>query len=707
MTAMRMSLRAKLVRTMAGTLVVVSTATVVIFAGLNYLAFANTRKTVEGHLRAGIEHKGRGLVVTQALGLRDLVMDNAFGDVARLIERTLRDDEQLVYGLFLDEAHRAWGFSTRKGPLRDQDAWRGLAIPPEEFENTSAHEVRVSRRRVLGQNAFEFAMTVVDDKGAPLGKLFYALSDGPLRQALAEARSNSRRDLLMAISLFLLLGMGAAVTGVIRSRRSAVRITQPLTELTAAANTLASGNRDIRVQVTSGDELEILANAFNHMAAELQHSYARLQDMNRNLEIKVEERTTELRQRNADLRSVLDAINQGLVTIDRDGNLIGEWSARAGAWFADIAGGRSWIEVLASVDASCAREFGAFFSRLARGNEPLASLREQMPSKLALGKQTLEIDLCPLGTDETWKRILVVISDVTERERKARLELELRQGQKLQAVGELAAGIAHEINTPTQFVGDSIEFLAGVCHLTVDLVSKYRSAVLETGNASLVARMKQAEEAADMAYNEENAPAALARAREGISRIATIVRAMKEFAHPDHREKSAADLNRALETTLTIAHNEYKYVADAETAFGELPPVYCHVGDLNQVFLNLIVNAAHAISDVMEKSGKKGRIFVRTFSEGDKVRIEIGDTGCGIPPEIRDRVYDPFFTTKGVGKGSGQGLAIARNIVVDKHGGTLTFESEVGKGTTFVMVLPVGATSPGEEGTSSPLHRSA
>ena len=133
-----------------------------------------------------------------------------------------------------------------------------------------------------------------------------------------------------------------------------------------------------------------------------------------------------------------------------------------------------------------------------------------------------------------------------------------------------------------------------------------------------------------------------------------------------------------------------------ETQFGELPPVYCHVGDLNQVFLNLIVNSAHAISDVVGKSGTRGRITVRTVSEGAKVRIEIADTGCGIPPAIHERVFDPFFTTKEVGRGSGQGLAISRSIVVDKHGGSLTFESEVGKGTTFTIVLPVNGSRAAE-----------
>ncbi|MEI7894602.1 MAG: ATP-binding protein, partial [Myxococcales bacterium] len=168
----------------------------------------------------------------------------------------------------------------------------------------------------------------------------------------------------------------------------------------------------------------------------------------------------------------------------------------------------------------------------------------------------------------------------------------------------------------------------------------------------------------------------------------------KDFAHPDQREKSPADLNRALQTTLTIAKNEYKYVADAETDFAELPPVMCHAGDLNQVFLNLIVNAAHAIVELLGRSGARGRITVRTAMEGTYARIDISDTGCGIPEKIWERVFDPFFTTKEVGRGSGQGLAIARSIVVDRHGGTLTFVSQVGHGTTFTIRLPISGAVP-------------
>lgn len=185
-------------------------------------------------------------------------------------------------------------------------------------------------------------------------------------------------------------------------------------------------------------------------------------------------------------------------------------------------------------------------------------------------------------------------------------------------------------------------------------------------------------------------PSACERAKEGLSRIATLVGAMKEFAQPLRREKDRADLNHALRNTLIIAHNEYKYVADVEEDLGALPLVHCHLSDMNQVFLNLLVNAAYAIKEAVGQTGGRGRITVRTETEGDSVRISIEDTGCGIREDIRDRVFDPFFTTKPVGQGSGQGLAIARSIVVDKHGGSLSFESEVGKGTTFTVRLPIG-----------------
>ena len=284
--------------------------------------------------------------------------------------------------------------------------------------------------------------------------------------------------------------------------------------------------------------------------------------------------------------------------------------------------------------------------------------------------------------------------DVTDQRR---LESELAQAQKLESVGRLAAGVAHEINTPVQFVSDSVSFVREAMDDLSQIVDKYRELrnATEQG-ADVAAAAKAAEEAeddADLDYILENAPVALDRARDGLGRVAAIVRSMKEFAHPDRKEMAQSNLNQAIQSTLVIASNEYKYVAEVETSFGEIPLVNCYGGEVNQVVLNLIVNAAHAIGDVVKGTDKKGKIRVATRVLDDRVEISIGDTGKGIPVDVRARIFDPFFTTKEVGKGTGQGLAIARNVVVDKHGGTLHFETEVGVGTTFFIRLPINGPS--------------
>lgn len=298
--------------------------------------------------------------------------------------------------------------------------------------------------------------------------------------------------------------------------------------------------------------------------------------------------------------------------------------------------------------------------------------------------------------------IQATIRDLTAQQQ---LEAELAQARKLEAVGQLAAGIAHEINTPAQFVGDSLHFLADCFHDTLALLDRHEAGLAalpdSPATAALAAELAAARLDADLDYIRENADPAFARAHDGVHRIATIVGAMKEFAHPDEREKSPADLNRALENTLTIARNEYKYIADVDTDFGDIPLVTCRLGELNQVFLNLLINAAHAIADAAGDGGDRGKISVRTRVVDDMVRIDVADTGNGIPEAIRERVFEPFFTTKAVGRGSGQGLAIARSVIVDKHGGAIDFRSEMGRGTTFTVLLPVAPSVGGSRSTSA------
>jgi signal transduction histidine kinase len=210
----------------------------------------------------------------------------------------------------------------------------------------------------------------------------------------------------------------------------------------------------------------------------------------------------------------------------------------------------------------------------------------------------------------------------------------------------------------------------------------------------LIEACEEVNRGADLEYLFNEIPKAISQSAEGISRVATIVRAMKEFAHPEGTEKTAVNLNHAIESTVTVARNEWKYVSDLTTNLDpSLPPVPCLVGEFNQVVLNMIINSSHAVADVVKDTGRKGTITITTAQVNGFAEVRIADTGTGIPEAIRHKIFDPFFTTKGVGKGTGQGLAIARSVVVDKHGGTIHVESEVGRGTTFIIRLPLALHS--------------
>ncbi|MBI2948206.1 MAG: PAS domain S-box protein [Verrucomicrobia bacterium] len=302
------------------------------------------------------------------------------------------------------------------------------------------------------------------------------------------------------------------------------------------------------------------------------------------------------------------------------------------------------------------------------------------------------------------ENILIVARDVTERKRAEKeremMEVQLRHAQKMESIGRLAAGIAHEINTPIQYIGDNARFtkdafdgLSRLLALQQRLLDAARTQALTSGP---LAELEAAVQQADLDYLLAEIPKAIEQSLEGVERVARIVGAMKEFSHPGTEEKIAIDLNKAIESTLTVTRNEWKYVADAVTQFDpNLPMVQCLAAELNQVILNIIVNAAHAIADAAAHGKKgKGTITLSTRNCGPEVEIRIADTGTGIPEKVRDRIFEPFFTTKQMGKGTGQGLAIAHSVVVDKHGGTIHFETEVGQGTTFILRLPVNSASP-------------
>ena len=289
------------------------------------------------------------------------------------------------------------------------------------------------------------------------------------------------------------------------------------------------------------------------------------------------------------------------------------------------------------------------------------SLRELLTSKVPLrDREGRTIGIVGTGRD---------LSQLKEAERR------LASAEYLESIGRLAAGIAHEINTPVQYVGDSVYFI--------------RDALADLLDSASPAAAGPASPGPSLAQLRAEVDAAVERAIEGLERITEIVRSMKDFSYPDQTEMSGVDLNRAVQSTLVVARNTYKYVADVETHLGELPLVSCFGGLINQVILNLVINAAHAIADRVKDTGARGLITVHTYLERGQAVIAVSDTGAGIPELIRSHIFDPFFTTKEVGRGTGQGLSICRNVVVNGHGGSLTFDTKVGTGTTFYVRLPL------------------
>lgn len=298
---------------------------------------------------------------------------------------------------------------------------------------------------------------------------------------------------------------------------------------------------------------------------------------------------------------------------------------------------------------------------------------------------------------------MTIMRDVTDYltalEEKKEAQHQLSQAQKLESVGQLAAGIAHEINTPIQYAMDNISFL-DTAFSDIMTMAKAIPPFLEvarTGNVSEadMDRLESAIDAADLAYHEEEIPLSIAQTAEGMNRVAKIVKSMKAFSHPGG-ERTLTDINAALDNTVTISRNVWKYTATVACEFDrELPGVLCNPGEINQVFLNLIVNASQAVDEKVGKAGEsKGSILIQTLGKADSVQILIRDTGIGIAKDNLDRIFDPFFTTKKVGQGTGQGLAISYDVIVNKHKGRLQCESEPGKGTTFTITLPKDDSKP-------------
>ncbi len=307
----------------------------------------------------------------------------------------------------------------------------------------------------------------------------------------------------------------------------------------------------------------------------------------------------------------------------------------------------------------------------------------------------LGVSISPLyDNQQNHSGYILLCSDITDRKA---LESQLAQAQKLESIGRLAAGIAHEINTPVQYIGDNIRFLQTNFNIVLDLLHKYKTILesfLEDEPADHNNKRLPSVEIpdVDLDFLIKEIPISIKQSLEGVQRVTEIVRAMREFSHPGLKEKILMDINKALMDTLTVTRNQWKLVADIDTDLApDLPKVMGQPAEVNQVFLNIIINAAQAIGDAIEQGNNGlGIITIATRQIDERVEIRISDTGNGIPADVQPHIFDPFFTTKDVGKGTGQGLALSYDIVVKKHCGSLSFETAIDEGTTFIIQLPVG-----------------
>ena len=749
------SLRAKLVRTMVAMVVIVASGTFLVVAVMNYVTARRTLSTIESHLRDNLRRKGSELVTGQSLALRDLVADNAFGDVARLIERTVEGDEDIAYGVFLGEDGNAWGFASRlatpSGPKPKE--WNELGITPTSSPSAQGHS---SATVVLGEAVFEFQKPVVDDKGTALGTLRYALSHHSLQLALTGARGSSRQALITTIAVLALLGGGATMLGFAFSRRAASRITQPLGDLTTAAKALAQGRRDIRVSIESGDELQLLGTAFNDMVTEIRDYTVRLEDMNRGLESKVEERTQALGAKNRDMRLVLDNVAQGLVTLSPDGRLAQERSAIIDRWFGTYGPDTRFTDYIAAIDPVYAETFALAYQAVWEDVLPLELCLEQLPRRLRQGDSVFQFTYLPLGNGQRPEGLLLVIDDISEQLRAARQEAErtemlaLFEGcnkDRLALFGfvdetnDLLARLSsadvlvqkrllHTIKGNAGLMG--LVVVARVCHELEDLLSEGHRVLGPADLSPLVQRWAHLTGSLDSFVGGHNRDVVEVPVEE-LDRLDQEIRLgmdgprLIEMVLSLKLEPAERPLRRLANHARALAGRLGKGPLEVVVDGGgvRLPPrVWAGLwSDLVHVVRNAVDHGVEPVAD-RHNAGKAAPATLRLatrVAEG-RIVVEIEDDGAGIdwaaikraafqrgfPHETQDDLVRAMFapevsTRSDITTLSGRGIGLAAvEAQVRSLGGTAHVRSRLGEGTCFTFTFPVPEAADGRGSENRP-----
>ncbi|MCD0459683.1 hybrid sensor histidine kinase/response regulator [Roseiconus lacunae] len=437
----------------------------------------------------------------------------------------------------------------------------------------------------------------------------------------------------------------------------------------------------------------------------------RLLDLSRqkmeSLEHTVDEQSLELQDALENAETLIQSISSILVSLDSNG-LVSRWNPIAEQVFGirePDAIGKAWNEL--SINWLVPENV----QRLVSAGSAKGPVRESIQFLDSAGSTlTLEFHVFPIVDEASSAARLILANDITLQ---IMLKSQLDQAQRLESVGQLAAGVAHEINTPMQYISDNIRYVSKTYQRLKALLDCLPSLIDDSisDEEFLTLRGQVIGSTTKRKLNDwiTQIPEALSDSIVGVDAVAKIVSAMKEFCHPGRDEKSLLSLNHILNSTITVARNEWKHTAELEADFSDdLPDLLGFPSELNQAFLNIIVNAVHAIRDQIEGERiGRGVIRISTRAEQSSVIVEISDNGGGIPSSVRDRVFEPFFTTKDIGKGTGQGLAIARSVIVDKHGGTLSFDVEEGEGTKFIIELPLTVDDAIEETDANEIQMEA
>lgn len=747
------SLRRKFVQTLLLVSVLITIPTLAVVTTMSVQSSASHLTATEKHIESGILSKGTVLTRNHALALRGLTLDNAFTDMQSLVGRAVKEDPDLIYGIYVDSEGATLAFclqGQRCDPTQtpEKNSWARLGL---ERANLLVDKEAVRRAAVLGQDVIEVSVPVAGETPSdpPVGTVRYGLSTRRMTQAIQSAKLESEQALKRSLTLLISCIAAATVVGLFLSRKQAVKITRPVQDLTEAAMQLAKGNRSAKVDIDSGDELQQLGLSFNIMVDRLQASYGELQEMNRTLEQRVQDRTSELAAKNRDMRLVLDNVNEGFITLSAEGVMASERSRVVDEWFGPGVAGETLWAFWARVSRPFAVEFRLAWEQLKDGMLPLSLCLSQLPERLSKDGRTWSMTYLPFGGDDDFDGMLVVIADITEKlahEREEAAQQELMHSFKRLMLDR--SGFTAFLNEGTEMVNkirsgqsapDSVEmkrtlhtlkgntalmglgFVAKICHNLEDH--------LEYSGELSPQLLEQLEErwsiirghisnfVGDDSQRMVEIPAAeysMLIAKLTTNPDKALLRQLLKW----QLEPVSRYFDRMAEQARALAMRLGKGAITVHLDGGEIRLDGDRWGPLFSELTHVVRNAVdHGLEEPAERKAvgkpRHGTLIFKAFTRGDRLVFEIKDDGRGIAWDaVRERAkqlglphsshadlvdalcHDGLSTREAATQISGRGVGMAalRTQVLERNG-RIEATSAAGVGTTISLSFPLAQRS--------------